>query len=240
MNYQTDVLPLTPNGNATERHMVVAYIAKAAATYSDKQQLLGFWSDRLEMPRERVETLMTDEAAFQGVVRSKLMKQGGVGYVQPGHDTFPPVDKLHELTLACDALPCVGWLDGTSPGEKRMVELLELLVEKGAVVFNIVPDRNWNISDPAVRADKVQKMYDVVELAREFDLPLNIGTEMNSHGQKLMDDFDAAELQPVRQAFIDGAYFIYGHTAMQRLLSMGFQSEWAKQQLPERRQRNAF
>jgi hypothetical protein len=40
--------------------------------------------------------------------------------------------------------------------------------------------------------------------------------------------------------FIDGAYFIYGHTIMQRHLGMGYQSEWAKSYLPTRRERNRF
>ena len=74
----------------------------------------------------------------------------------------------------------------------------------------------------------------------QFDLPLNIGTEMNSHGQKLIDDFDAELLEPVKQDFIDGAYFVYGHTAMELLLEMGFNSEWAKQMLPLRSDRNNF
>jgi hypothetical protein len=44
----------------------------------------------------------------------------------------------------------------------------------------------------------------------------------------------------VREAFLDGAYFIYGHTAAQRSLGLGYQSEWAKTHLPGRRERNAF
>ena len=44
----------------------------------------------------------------------------------------------------------------------------------------------------------------------------------------------------IPQAFLDGAYFVYGHTAMQRLRGMGFQSEWAKDQLPVRKERNVF
>jgi hypothetical protein len=39
---------------------------------------------------------------------------------------------------------------------------------------------------------------------------------------------------------LDGAYFIYGHTIMQRALKLGYQSEWAKTHLPTRRERNAF
>jgi hypothetical protein len=121
-----------------------------------------------------------------------------------------------------------------------MEELLELLIAKGAAALNIIPDRNWNIPDPEVRRMKVQKLYEVVELANKLDLPLNIGTEMNSYGQKLVDDFDAPELAPLRESFLDGAYFIYGHTLMQRSLRLGYQSEWAKTHLPTRCERNTF
>ena len=121
-----------------------------------------------------------------------------------------------------------------------MPELLELLISQGVVALNIVPDRNWNIADPEVRQVKLKAIYQVVELAQKLDLPLNIGTEMNAYGQKRVDDFDRPELAPVRQAFLDGAYFVYGHTVMQRALGLGYQSEWASAHLPTRRERNTF
>jgi hypothetical protein len=86
----------------------------------------------------------------------------------------------------------------------------------------------------------VRNLYHVVELAQELALPLNVGTEMNSFGQKLVDDFDAPPLAPVREAFLDGAYFIYGHTVLQRALGLGYGSEWAQAHLPSRRARNDF
>ena len=52
--------------------------------------------------------------------------------------------------------------------------------------------------------------------------------------------FSAPELQPVVADFIEGAYFIYGHTVMQRHVGLGYQSAWAKSYLPTRRQRNDF
>ena len=121
-----------------------------------------------------------------------------------------------------------------------MEELLELLIAKGVVALNIIPDRNWNISDPEVRRVKVKKLYEVVELAQKLNLPLNIGTEMNAFGQKLVDDFAVPELSPVRQAFLEGADFIYGHTLMQRTIGLGYQSRWAQVHLPTRSDRNAF
>jgi hypothetical protein len=108
------------------------------------------------------------------------------------------------------------------------------------VALNIIPDRNWNIADPAIRHLKVQNLHRVVELARALDLPLNVGTEMNGFGQKLVDGFDVPELALLRQAFLDGAYFVYGHTALQRALGLGYQGEWAQSHLPTRRMRNEF
>jgi hypothetical protein len=150
------------------------------------------------------------------------------------------VEEFHRLIVACGALPCAAWLDGMSAGEQAMEELLELLMGKGVVALNIIPDRNWNIADPDQKRVKVQKLYEVVELAQKLDLPLNVGTEMNAYGQKLVDDFDAPELASIREAFLDGAYFIYGHTIAQRALGLGYQSEWAQQHLPTRRERNTF
>jgi hypothetical protein len=121
-----------------------------------------------------------------------------------------------------------------------MEELLELLIGKGVVALNIIPDRNWNLTDSDQKRIKVKKLYEVVELAQKLDLPLNVGTEMNAYGQKLVDDFDAPELAPVREVFLDGAYFIYGHTMAQRVLGLGYQSEWAQCHLPTRHERNVF
>jgi hypothetical protein len=237
IDYDRDVLPLAPGGNATERHMVVAYVRAAGRTVPDP---VAFWADKLEVEPGEIAALMADVSKFQNLIRAKLMKRGGVGYVQPGPDTFPTVEEVNRLVVACGALPCATWLDGTSEGERAMEELLALLIGKGAVALNIVPDRNWNVADPEARRVKVRNLHDVVRLAQELDLPLNVGTEMNSPGQKLVDDFDAPELAPVRQAFLDGAYFVYGHTVMQRALGLGYQSEWAKAHLPSRRERNDF
>jgi hypothetical protein len=237
VDYERDVLPLTPGGNPTERHMVVAYIGAAERTVPDVKD---FWAKKLNMAPEQVAVLLNDPPKLQNQIRAKLMKQGGVGYVQPRPDSFPSVEEFHSMIVACGALPCATWLDGTSAGEQSMRELLELLIGKGAVALNIVPDRNWNIADPDVKRVKVQNLYDVVKLAEELALPLNVGTEMNTFGNKLVDDFDTPELAPVRQAFMDGAHFIYGHTVLQRACGMGYQSDWAKQHLPSRKERNDF
>ena len=243
IDYERDVLPLAPAGNATERHMLMAYVSAAAAwaaRQGDPDQAVAFWSAKLGLTPAQMAATMADGPKFTNLIRSKLMKRGGVGYVQPGQASFPTLEEYHTLIEACEALPCATWLDGTLAGEEKIDELLGLLISKGAAALNIIPDRNWNIADPATREIKVRKLHEVVQVAADLDLPLNIGTEMNSPGNKLVDDFDAPELAPVRDAFIEGAHFIYGHTAIQRALRLGYQSAWAKAHLPTRRQRNTF
>jgi hypothetical protein len=237
IDYERDVLPLTPGPIATERHMVIAYIQAAQSAVADP---VPFWADRLHMERDEAAALLEHEPQFRKVIRGRLMKRGGVGYVQPGPDTFPSIEAFHRLIVASGALPCAAWLDGTSEGEQAIEELLELLIAKGVVALNIVPDRNWNIADPEVKRIKLRKLYEVVDLAQELALPLNVGTEMNSPGKKIIDDFDAPELAPVREPFLDGAYFIYGHTVLQRVRGLGYQSDWARDYLPSRRERSAF
>jgi len=237
VNYDRDVLPLTPAGNATERHMLVAYQQAAAGRFQDP---VRFWAEKLALPPEQVAAQIGDAVKFPNTLRARLMKRGGVGYAQPGAQTFPSLDEVNRLIVGCGALPCATWLDGASAGEQAEEELLGLLISKGAVALNIVPDRNWNLPDPEKRRALVQKLYEVVALCAKLDLPLNIGTEMNAPGQKLIDDFEAPELAPVRQAFLDGADFIYGHTVLQRAVGLGYQSEWARAHFPARRERNAF
>ncbi len=237
VDYDRDVLPLTPKGNATERHMVEAYIHAVETQTPDPA---AFWADRLNMARGAVETMMASAAPYRNTVRMKLMKKGGVGYVQPDSGSFPSLDDVTHFIQQCGALPCYGWVDGFSEGEQAIDELLETIVAKGIVMANLVPDRNWNYADPALRAAKAQKMDEFVAKLKALDLPMNVGTEMNSPGNKRIDDFDVPEMAKHRADFLDGAYFIYGHTVLQRALGMGYQSDWAQQTMESRRARNDF
>ena len=237
IDYARDVLPLTPSGNATERHILSAFMTAVQKSAPDP---VKFWAEKLEIAPKQIAQTIGDAPKFQNMIRLKLIKRGGVGYMQPGPESFPAVDQVNRFVADCGALPCLAWLDGTSPGEQNVGELADLLVSKGVAALNIIPDRNWNIADPEMRQLKVQKLYQVVRLANELSLPVNVGTEMNTFGQKMIDYFDAPELVPVRETFLDGAHFIYGHTLLQRALGLGYQSRWAQSHLASRRERVDF
>ena len=85
IDFERDVLPLTPAGNATERHMLVAYIraAETAFKYSRDwgirgeetgKSLVDFWAGKLGMGSEEVARVMADRVAFQNLLRARLMK----------------------------------------------------------------------------------------------------------------------------------------------------------------------
>ena len=253
LDYDADVLPLTPSGNATERHLLAAYDAKAGSVYPDANPplpplnkggmggLARFWAEALGIGEDQAASLLGDTPAFHEKMRSKLMKFGGVGYVAPTPDTFPTVDSVIEMTRAMDALPTMTWLDGTNPGESDMPALLGLVVGKGVAALNIVPDRNWNIKNPDEKRVKVANLGKVVRAARDLDLPLCVGTELNKHGLPFVDNFAAPELAPYVDDFIDGGFFFWGHTFLARNAGIGWASDWAESHFgADRAASNAF
>jgi hypothetical protein len=209
LDYDEDVLSLTPNGNATERHICEAYSKKGDA---------AFWKSKLgDCP--------ADAGKLQALIRSKLMKKGGPGYVPPGEDSFPLMADMNRFVQESGAIPTLTWLDGTSEGEKAIEELFAVAVASGAAAINIIPDRNYS---PGVKDQKLQNMYDVVALAEKHDFPVIVGTEMNAPGNKFVDDFNSAELNPLAPVVLKGAHIVYAHSVLQRESGLGYLSAWAK------------
>jgi len=241
LDYAADVLPLTPSGNATERHMLAAYDAKARQVFDGNEAgLESFWADALEISADDARALLADTPKLHEKMRSKLMKFGGVGYVAPSPETFPTIEWTIDMINEIEALPTATWLDGTNPGESNMRAMLELLSYKGVVAMNIVPDRNWNIKNPGEKAIKVANLGKAVQAAKDTDFPIIVGTEMNKGGLPFVDDFSAPELQPYVADFLDGAYFFWGHTFLARTAGIGYASDWAEAHFDDRKRKNEF
>ncbi len=229
LDYEADALPLTPSGNATERHLLQAYDAKAREAFGCcTPELAQFWAGKLGVAQEETAVLLGDTPKLHEKMRSKLMKFGGVGYVPPTSGSFPSIEDAIKMMRGMDALPMITWLDGTNPGEEDTDAFLELLVSKGCVSLNIIPERNWNIKGSEEKALKTRKLREVVEGARRLHLPISVGTEMNKAGLPFVDDFGSDELTPYRRDFVDGARCLYGHTVLARHADFGYFSEKAQ------------
>jgi len=213
LDYAADVLTLSPSGTPTERHLCAAYERKAEAVWPDPGDRAAFWADRLRTPADEMADLLADSRRLQALIRRKTMKRGGVGYQEPGPDTFPMMTEVNRFALAVGAIPTATWLDGTRQGEKDIEELLDLHQAAGSAALNVIPDRNWNVPDPDTKDTKLANLYDIVERAERRDMPLVVGTEMNAPGQRFVDAFEAPELAPVREAFLRSADVLLGHSA---------------------------
>ncbi len=242
IDYDADVLPLTPSGNATERHMLAAYDAKAREVFvGDQAGLESFWSRALDTPLQETAAILQNTPRLHETIRSKLMKFGGVGYVPPAPETFPTLESVVEMVQGMEALPMATWLDGTNPGEADMAAMVELMASKGVVAMNMVPERNWNLKDPDEKRTKVENLRKAVAAAREIGFPLCIGTELNKLGLPFVDNFSAPELRPYVHDFLDGAHFLWGHTFLARNAGVGFASDWARAQFgSDRLKKNEF
>jgi len=235
VDYDGEALPLTPAGNATERHICLAYVRRAARLFSNRGQLSDFWSGRLGLDARDLD--LPEGIALQSAIRTRTMKRGGVGYVQPNGGDFPDLHATNRFILENGGIPAYAWLDGTSEGEQRLEDLLAAVMASGTAAVNIIPDRNYT---PGVKDARVAALYGVVAAAEEMALPVVAGTEMNSPGQRFVDDFDCAELAPLAEAFLKGASIVYAHSALQRAAGLGYTSPWATRNFPDRADRNDF
>jgi hypothetical protein len=230
IDFDRDVQPLTPSGNATERHLCEAYERKAVELFPDEVRRAALW-------RERLGDAPAAGAKLQGLIRSKTMKQGGVGYVAPDSGSFPEIAKMNRFVAEAGAIPTVAWLDGMSEGERRMDEFIDVAMASGAAALNVIPDRNYT---PGRQDQKLRNLYDVVALAERRGFPVVAGTEMNSPGQKFVDALSSDELKPLAPTFLSSAYIVYAHSVLQRECGLGYLSPWAKDRFPSPAAKNAF
>jgi len=235
LDYEEDVISLTPSGNPTERHISLAFANKARELFSDDSRLTQFWTDKLGVDAQSLG--LPAGRDLLNTIRAKTMKRGGVGYVQPDVGAFVNMQQTNEFILAAGAIPTLTWLDGTSDGEKDIDRLLQVAMQTGVAAINIIPDRNYT---PGVKDEKLANLNHIVKLAEKLDLPVIVGTEMNSPGQKFVDDFTSRELSVLLPVFMKGAHIIYAHSILQRNCGLGYTGGWARNNFKSTADKNLF
>lgn len=240
LDYEREAMPLTPARGVTERHIISAYRQKSERVYPARMDRVTFWSGVFKKETAAVDALLNNEPAFEEQIRARLTKNGGIGYEKPSETTFPAVDDFIKWVISCDAIPMITWLDGTSAGEADPAKMLECMRAKGAVALNIVPDRNWNIKDPAVKSVKVANLDAMVREADHMGLPINIGTEMNKIGLPFVDDLEGGVLSRYKTIFQSGALVMAGHTLLSRYAGFSYSGVKAGAQFKTVAAKNSF
>lgn len=210
VDYEKDVLPLTPSANPTERHIIEAYQIKSEKILGEKVDT--FWSDILKMRVDRVRDMRTNKRAdFQELLRKELIKYGGPGYMPPERENFPLFDDVVKMTEKAGGVPTGTWLDGTHPGEENPEKLLDFLESKGIKAITIIPERNHNIVDTKEREMKIKKLDEFMSISQKMNIPVVCGTEMNKPGQPFIDDFENPVLKRYLSYFLSSARIFFRH-----------------------------
>jgi len=240
LDYAHDVVPLTPKGVATERHIIRAYVQKSITQFSDGAQRAAFWAPLLKCDISSYPAIEADVPKMEDLVRNALAKRGGIGYIQPTDQTFPLADDFLAWVRSCGAIPTIAWLDGTSGGEADPEHLLELMTHKGAAALNIIPDRNWNLKKPEEAARKQANLEAIVKGCVKRQLPINIGTEMNKGGLPFVDDITGPVLSKYAAEFTQGMQIMVGQTLLGRYAQAPYLSERIVSEYKDLAKRNAF
>ncbi|HRR34588.1 MAG TPA: hypothetical protein P5026_10845 [Kiritimatiellia bacterium] len=240
IDYSRDVLPLTPKGVATERHIVRAYRVQAEKVFADAAARAAFWAPLLACDVAAYPALETALPKLEDLIRNALAKRGGIGYIQPDAKTFPLADDFTRWVKACDAIPTIAWLDGTSGGEADANRLLDLMTAKGCAALNIIPDRNWNLKKPDEAAAKQAKLAEIIAGCAARGLPINIGTEMNKGGLPFVDDLAGPVLSRYASVFVQGMQIMVGQSVLARYADAPYLGARAAAEFPNVARRNAF
>jgi len=204
VDYERDVLPLTPSGNPTERHIVLAYQARSESEL--RESVDRFWAGALRAPEDEVRRLRRDRPeAFQEKVRNVLIKRGGPGYITPEPRSFPRFSDVVAATQRAGGVPVGTWLDGTSDGERDPAELTTFLAAGGIRAVAIIPERNWNLKNDEEKREKVGNLRRFMGVCVKARMPVVCGTEMNKFGQPFVDDFTQPVLAEYLPYFLDSA-----------------------------------
>ena len=242
VNFNREVKPLTPAGVATERHIIAAYVTRAERRFADVEQRAAFWAPLLGFGEDvaACRALLEDRTALEERVRGALAKRGGIGYVQPTPESFPPLERFINWVRECNAIPLITWLDGTRGAEKDCAAMMDLLTSKGCAGLNIIPDRNWKDKTDAGRELKRAKLEEVITEAARRNLSINIGTEMNRKGLPFADDLNGPVLGRYRELFMKGARIMVGHTILATYADMPYLGPRAEAIFADPADRNNF
>ena len=197
LDFNSVAKEFTPNGNVTERHVCTAYRMMAEKRFKGGE-LAAYWNEKLGKYEE-------NPVKLEGLIRSKTMKRGGVGYVAPTPESFPTLEEMNKFIINCGAAPTLAWLNGLSAGENDVDRLFELHLKYGLKAATLIPDRNWRADTPEKQTALTAELDRFVAAANKYNIPLLAGTEMNAPGQLIADDFTIAPLVKHLDSFIAGA-----------------------------------
>jgi len=195
---------LTPRGNATERHVAWATLARLREWAAVQGVSL---SEALSVCCGAAPRAAADDAALQIFLRAKLLKAGAPCFVRESEEAFVSVEELRRIFLAFGSIPTYPVLGNpVTSGERDIEALLHRLEATGFYAIEVIPHRNTR-----------ERLSEIVSTARRRWWPVFNGTEHNTpEARSLLDPFALdPEFEPW---FRESAALLLGH---QQLVAQG-------------------
>ncbi len=195
---------LTPRGNATERHVAWATLARLREWSAAQGISL---SEAIAKCCGSAPRAGADDAALQIFLRSKLLKAGAPCFVRESEEAFVSVEELRRIFLAFGSIPTYPVLGNpVTSGERDIEALLNRLEATGFHAIEVIPHRNTR-----------ERLSEIVSTARRRWWPVFNGTEHNTpEARPLLDPFALdPEFEPW---FRESTAVLLGH---QRLVALG-------------------
>jgi hypothetical protein len=166
---------LTPRGNATERHVAWAALARLRELSAERGVSL---SEIITRCCGAAPPAGADDAALQIFLRAKLLKAGAPGFVRESEEAFVSTEELRRIFLAFGSIPTYPILGNpVTSGERDIEALLDRLQAAGFYAVEVIPHRNTR-----------ERLREMVETARRRWWPVFNGTEHNTPEAKPMLD----------------------------------------------------
>lgn len=207
-----DVLALTPHGQPTERHIVLAAARWLELKYPEPGERSKSVEKLVGEPLN--EATLQDPASFQDFLRGKLIKTGKPAYVEESREGFIPVPRLRSLGLDLGAIPTYPVLGNpVTPWEEDIPRLFDRLEALGIFAVEVIPNRNTR-----------ERLLAIVQEAAARGFPVFNGTEHNTKtAMPLVDKFFFED--EFRPHFERGARVLLGHQALKALGKEGYVRE---------------
>jgi hypothetical protein len=198
------VRALTPRGNATERHVAWATLARLREWALTEGVSV---TEAIAICCGAAPPAGADDAALQIFLRAKLLKAGAPCFVRESEEAFASVAELRRIFLAFGSIPTYPVLGNPiTSGELDVGALLDRLEAAGFYAVEVIPHRNTR-----------ERLSEIVSTARRRWWPVFNGTEHNTPEAKPM--LDPFALDPEFEPwFRESTMLLLGH---QRLVAQG-------------------
>ncbi len=212
-----------------ERHIATAIRDKIQRNIPDGASDSELWSQILN--HSTAEDMISDKARLENLIRSRILKNGGPGYVEENNAVFLSVEALLQIILAGGGLPCYPVLLDDEEGnltefEMDWEQLYNRLIAMKILAVDLLPGRN-----------AIKLLQNFVNFVNVRNFIITSGTEYNTpvcDPLRISGRHNAIPDRDIKVTGLKGAAVIAAHQYLQAKGSEGYNTRMDKPDLKQK------